>query len=144
MTPLNRLAARLISGAVALVLVLLVAGCWCKPCPPATALVKGVELGVTVRLSPGQTNANPTEVHLSKTSGADHVRWVNETSEQRTLRFPIWPFMGPKADIVLVAGETSPWYTMDPNAAVRSYFYQIDPPLVGPGPPTEPSINEKP
>jgi hypothetical protein len=114
------------------------------PTPSSTS----AELGALVRLTTPQ-GTQPQSVTLSASSGADHIRWINETSETRTLKFTVlWPFMETEADIVVSAGATTPWYTFDPakvSGGGRPFPYEVTPPLTPPDiPPDQPAISGEP
>ena len=83
-------------------------------------------------------------------NGCSRVRWENLDVRGHTLHFtsltpgiPDWPFVEPPQDILVPAGGSSEWFTMDPSTAKGTYTYEIDPPIIptgSSGPPDGPSV----
>lgn len=116
------------------------------PTPAPSA--EPTEMGVTVRLVV-PTGTDPEKVELKASAGTDHIRWKNETTQDRTIHFKVdWPFMESSGDFIVAAGATSPWYTLDAGKVAgggRSFPYEVIPTLTGSGEaPDDPDISGQP
>lgn len=140
-----------VSWGLAALLALLLAGCGGKKTStggsgtPIVTPPSG-ELGVVVEEVDKQGH-KPEHCPLSKSSGADHVRWHNPTSTLRTLTFTgEWPFMESREDIKVPPNGWTPWYTLDASiTSTVSFPYSCSPPLTDPGGgPDQPSIESGP
>jgi hypothetical protein len=138
--------------AAALTLVVVLTGCP-KPPPktePPPAVPEQVEKGQTI-LIVASAAPNPTPKHCKLSKGMrkdeDHVRWLNQTGAQVTIKFTtgIWPFLETQRDIVVENGKFSEYFTLDPSKSASDCPYKTDPPATDTGgAPGDPSITVDP